>query len=142
MSGWSADGIQFYTKVRDTWRALSQDPGNTTWRMLEEEWATYEDKTNFGHSSRRKKNEEPNPEDDIFYDGGVHYQEHQLWEQFVLLDGDEDFMNERSDKRTRVGDMTSVTSDREDDDESDISSGLEDDEGGRGGSLDFRTVPV
>ena len=139
MSGWSADGIQFYTKVRDNWRALSQDLGNTTWRMLEEEWATYEDKTNFGHSSRRKKNEEPDPEDDIFYDGGVHYQEHQLWEQFVLLDGDEDFMNERSDKRTRVGDMTS---DREDDDESDISSGLEDDEGGRGGSLDFRTVPV
>ena len=142
MSGWSADGIQFYTKVRDTWRALSQDPGNTTWRMLEEEWATYEDKTNFGHSSRRKKNEEPDPEDDIFYDGGVHYQEHQLWEQFVLLDGDEDFMNERSDKRTRVGDMTSVTSDREDDDESDISLGLEDDEGGRGGSLDVGTVPV
>jgi hypothetical protein len=107
--------------------------------MLEEEWATYEDKTNFGHSSRRKKNEEPDPEDDIFYDGGVHYQENQLWEQFVLLDGDEDFMNERSDKRTRVGDMMS---DREDDDESDISLGLEDDEGGRGGSLDIGTVPV
>ena len=35
-----------------------------------------------------------------------------------------------------------MMSDREDDDESDISSGLEDDEGGRGGSLDFRTVPV
>ena len=67
-------------------------------------------------------------------------QEHQLWEQFVLLDGDEDFMNERSDKRTRVGDMTS---DREDDDESDISSGLEDDEqGGRRVSLDVGTVPV
>ncbi len=47
-------------------------------------------------------------------------------------------MNERFDKRTRVGDM----SDGEDDDESDISSGLEDDEGGRRVSLDIDTVPV
>ena len=44
MSGWSADGIQFYNKVRDSWRALSQDQSDATWSMLEEEWAAYEDK--------------------------------------------------------------------------------------------------
>jgi len=38
MSGWSADGIQFYNKVRDSWRALSLDQSNPTWSMLEEEW--------------------------------------------------------------------------------------------------------
>ncbi len=63
MSEWSADGIQFYNRVHESWWALSQDPSNATWSMLEEEWDAYEDKTNFGHSSRRKKNDDEEPED-------------------------------------------------------------------------------
>jgi len=61
MSGWSTDGIQFSNRVHECWRDLSKD---FTWTTLEEEWAAYEDKTNFGHSSRRKKNEHKEPEDD------------------------------------------------------------------------------
>ncbi len=124
MSGWSADGIQFYNKVRDGWRALSQDQSNPTWSMLEEEWAAYEDTTNFGHSSRRKKNGHEEPEDD-YYDGGDHCPE-ELWDKFVLLDGDEDFMDERpsSNKRTRED-----RSNSEDDDESYSSSVVEEYDG-------------
>jgi hypothetical protein len=48
MSGCSTDGVQFFNRVRGSWRDLSKD---STWTMLEEEWAAYEDKTNFGHSS-------------------------------------------------------------------------------------------
>ena len=57
----STDGIEFFNRVRGSWRDLSKD---STWTMLEEEWAAYEDKTNFGHSSRRKKNEHEEPKDD------------------------------------------------------------------------------
>ncbi len=57
MSGWSNDGIQFYNSVCASWRALSQD---TTWTTFEEEWAAYKDKTNFGHSSRREKDDMKN----------------------------------------------------------------------------------
>lgn len=123
MSGWSADGIQFYNKVRDSWRALSLDQSNPTWSMLEEEWATYEDKTNFGRSSRRKKNEHEEPEDD-YYDGGDHDCQ-DLWDKFVLLDGDEDFMDERpSWNKRRREDLSSY----DNDDESDSLSLLEEDD--------------
>ena len=130
MSGWSADGIQFYNKVRDSWRALSLDQSNPTWSMLEEEWAAYEDKTNLCRSSRRKKNEHEEPEDD-YYDGGDHCPD--LWDKFVLLDGDEDFMDERPswNKRTREDPLSSY----EDDDESDSSSLLEEDDGEHLGQL-------
>jgi hypothetical protein len=129
MSGWSADGIQFYNKVRDGWRALSQDQSNNTRSLLEEEWAAYEDKTNFGRSSRRKKNKHEEPEDD-YYDGGDHCPE--LWDKFVLLDGDEDFMDERPswNKRTRED-----RSNREDDDKSDSLSVVEEDDGEHLGRL-------
>jgi hypothetical protein len=90
MPGWSNDGIQFYNSVRASWRTLSQD---TTWTTFEEEWAMYEDKTNFGHSSRRKKDEHEEPEDDYYYDGGEQCPDLPLWDKFVLLDGDEDFMD-------------------------------------------------
>jgi hypothetical protein len=98
MSGWSTDGIQFFNRVRESWRDLSKD---STWTMLEEEWAAYEDKTNFGHSSRRKKNEHEETEDD-YYNGGDQCPDLSLWDKFFLLDGDEDFMAERpSSKRMR-----------------------------------------
>jgi hypothetical protein len=90
MSGWSTDGIQFFNRVRESWRDLPKD---TMWTILEEEWAAYEDKTNFGHSSRRKKNEHEEPKDD-YYDGGDQCPDLPLWDKIVLLDGDEDFMDE------------------------------------------------
>ena len=124
MSGWSADGIQFYNKVRDSWRALSQDQSDATWSKLEEEWAAYEDKTNFGHSSRRKRTEHEEPEDDYYY-GGDNCPD--LWDKFVLLDGDEDFMDERPSwsKRTKED----QSNHDEDDDRSDVSSVLEEYDG-------------
>jgi hypothetical protein len=120
MSGWSKDGIQFYDSVRASWRALSQD---TTWTYFEEEWAAYEDKTNFGHSSRRKKEEHEEPEDDCYYDGGEQCPDLPLWDKFVLLDGDEDFMDERQSSKRMREDIN------QDGDESDCSSLLVDDDG-------------
>ncbi len=67
MSGRSTDGIHFYNSVRASWWALSEE---TTWKNLEEEWTVYEDKTNFGHSTRRKMGEHKEPEDDYLYKGG------------------------------------------------------------------------
>ena len=62
----------------------------------------YEEKTNFGHSSRRKKVEHKKLEDNYLYDGGDQCPDLPLWDKFVLLDGDEDFMDERpSSKRMR-----------------------------------------
>jgi hypothetical protein len=103
---------------------LSQDQSNPTWSMLEEEWAVYEDKTNFGHSSRRKKNEHDRPEDD--YCVGGHCTELPLWDKFVLLDGDEDFVDERPSWNKR---MRKDLSSYEDDDESESSSVVEKDDG-------------
>lgn len=102
MSGWSTDGIHFYNSVRASWRALSEE---TTWKNLEEEWTVYEDKTNFGHSTRRKTGEHEEPEDDYLYEGGEQQcPDLPLWDKFVLLDGDEDFIDERpSSKRMRRG---------------------------------------
>jgi len=119
MSGWSNDGIHFYDSVRASWRALSQD---TTWTILEEEWAAYEDETNFGHSSRRKKEAHEEPEDEDYYDGGEQCPDLPLWDKFVLLDGDEDFMDERGcskrmrKKHNQDGDESDCSSDSEDDD--------------------------
>jgi hypothetical protein len=90
--------------------------------MLEEEWVAYEDGTNFGHSSRRKKNEHEEPEDD-YYDGGDQCPDLPLWEKFVLLDGDEDFMDERQSSKRMREDIN------QDGDESDCSSLLVDDDG-------------
>ena len=114
MSGWSNDGIHFNDSVRASWRALSQD---TTWTILEEEWAAYEDNTNFGHSSRRKKEEHEEPEDDCYYDGGEQCPDLPLWDKFVLLDGDEDFMDERPSSKIMREDLSN-----QDDTDSDCSS--------------------
>ena len=65
------------------------------WTMLEQEWVAYEDKKKFGQSSRNKKNEQEEPEDD-YYDGGNHCPDLPLWDKFVLLDGDEDLMDEHA----------------------------------------------
>ncbi len=111
MSGWSTDGIHFYNSVPESWRALSTD---TTWTILEEEWAAYEDKTNFGHSSRRKKNEREEPEDD-YYDGGDQCPDLPLWDKFVLLDGDEDFMAERPSSKRMREDLINQDGDESDD---------------------------
>ena len=113
MPGWSTDGIQFFNRVRGSWRDLSKD---STWTMLEEEWVAYEDGTSFGHSSRRKKNEHEEPEDD-YYDGGDQCPDLPLWEKFVLLDGDEDFMDERSSSKRMREDLSN-----QDDTDSDCSS--------------------
>jgi hypothetical protein len=57
------------------------------------------------------------------YDGGEQCPDLPLWDKFVLLDGDEDFMDEqRCSKRMRE-DLN------QDDDESDCSSLLGDDDG-------------
>ena len=120
--GWSTDGIHFYNSVRESWWALSKD---TTWTILEEEWAAYEDKTNFGHSSRRKKNEHEEPEDD-YYDGGDQCPDLPLWDKFVLLDGDEDFMDKQPSSKRMRKDLN------QDGDESDCSSLLGDDDGEHG----------
>ena len=63
----------------------------------------YEDKTNFGHSTRRKTGEHEEPEDDYLHKGGEQQcPDLPLWDKFILLDGDEDFMDERmSSKRMR-----------------------------------------
>jgi len=104
ISGWSTDGIQFFNRV------------HSTWTMLEEEWVAYEDKTNFGHSSRRKKNEHEEPKDD-YYNGGDHCPDLPLWDKFVLLDGDEDFMDERPSSKRMREDLSN-----QDDTDSDCSS--------------------
>ena len=82
--------------------------------MLEEEWAAYEDKTNFGHSSRRKKNEHKEPEDG-YYDGGDECPDLPLWDKFVLLDGDEDFMDERPLSKRMREDLINQDGDESDD---------------------------
>jgi hypothetical protein len=68
--------------------------------MLQEAWATYKEKTNFRHSSRRKKN--------IHEETGVNFNEGgencaPLWgAEFCLLDGDEDFLDDQpASKRMR-----------------------------------------
>ena len=81
---------------------LSKD---STWTTLEEEWAANEDKTNVGHSSRRKKNEHKEPEDD-YQDGGDQCPDLLLWEKFVLLDGDEDFMDEQPPSKKMREDLS------------------------------------
>ena len=124
MSGWSTDGIHFYNSVRASWRALSQD---TTWTILEEEWAAYEDKTNFGHSSRRKKDEQNKPDDEYYYDGMEQCPNHPLLEKFVLVEGDEDFIDEQpSAKRMRE---TQINHDGDKFDDDDLFSLLGDDSG-------------
>ena len=113
MSGWSTEGIQFYNKVRDSWRALTKE---TTWTTLDEEWAKYEEKTNFGHSSRRKKDEHEEPEDD-YYDGGDQCPNlPQLWDKFVLLEGDEEFIDERPTSKRMRGLNDQDGGDSDDDD--------------------------
>jgi len=119
MSGWSTDGIHFYNSVRASWRALSQD---TTWTTFEEEWAAYEDKTNFGHSSRRKKDEHEVPEDDYYYDRGEQSPDLPLWDKHVLLNGGEDFMDKRPSSKRMREDLIN-----QDGDESDFLSLLGDD---------------
>jgi hypothetical protein len=123
MSGWSTDGIHFYNSVRASWRALSQV---TTWITFEEEWARYKDKTNFGHSSRRKKDEHEEAEDDYYYDGGEQCPDLPQWDKFVLLDGDEDFMDEQPSSKRMREDLN------QDGDESDCLSLLGDDDGEHG----------
>ena len=67
-----------------------------------EEWKLYEEKTNFGHSSRRKKDEHHQPDDEYFYDGMEQCPDLPLLDKFVLLEGIEDFIDERpSAKRMR-----------------------------------------
>ena len=113
MSGWSTDEIHFYNSVRASWRALSKE---TTWSTLEEEWAKYEEKTNFGHSSRRKKVEQEEPEDD-YYDGGDQCPDlPPLWDKFVLLEGDEDFIDERQSSK-RIRGLNDQDGDDSDDDD-------------------------
>jgi hypothetical protein len=123
MSRWSNDGIHFYNSVRASWRALSQD---TTWTTFEEEWAAYKDKTNFSHSSTKKKDEHEEPEDDYYYDGGEQCPDLPLWDKFVLLDGDEDFTDERLSSKRMREDLN------QDGDESDCLSLLGDDDGEHG----------
>ena len=92
MSGWNTDGIQFYNSVIARWRALLED---TVWTLLEEEWKSYENKTTFGHSSRRMKDEQNEPDDEHYYDGYKKCPDLPLLDKFVLLEGDEDFVDER-----------------------------------------------
>ncbi len=92
MSGWNTDGIRFYDSVVLSWRALLKDPA---WIILEDEWKLYEEKTNFGHSIRRKKDEHNEPDDDYYYDGIEQCSDIPLLDKFVFLEGDEDFMDER-----------------------------------------------
>ena len=75
------------------------------------------------------KDEHEEPEDD-YYDGGDHCQD--LWDKFVLLDGDEDFMDERPSWNKRT---TEDRSSYEDDDKSDSSSVVEEDDGEHLGQL-------
>ena len=99
MSGWNNDGILFYNGVVARWRALLED---TVWTLLEEEWKSYENKTTFGHSSRRMKDEHHEQDDEYYNDGKEQCPDLPPWEKFVLLVGDEDFMDERpSAKRMR-----------------------------------------
>ena len=91
---------------------------------MEEEWAAYEDKTNFSHSSRRKKNEHKEPEDD-YYDGGDECPDLPLWDKFVLLDGDKDFMAEQPSSKRMREDLINQDGDKSDD----LSSLLGDDDG-------------
>ena len=92
MSGWNNDGILFYNGVVARWRALLED---TAWTLLEEEWKSYENKTTFGHSSRRMKDEQNELDDEYNYDGLEKCPDLPLLDKFVLLEGDEDFVDER-----------------------------------------------
>lgn len=92
MSGWNNDGILFYNCVVARWRALLNKTG---WTTLEEEWKLYENKTTFGHSSRRSKDEQNELDDENFYDGNEKCPDLPLLDKFVLLEGDEDFVDER-----------------------------------------------
>ena len=92
MSGWNNDGILFYNGVVARWRALLED---TAWTLLEEEWKSYENKTTFGHSSRRMKDEQNELDDEYNYDGDEKCPDLPLLDKFVLLEGDEDFVDER-----------------------------------------------
>ena len=62
---------------------------------MEEEWKSYENKTTFGHSSRRMKDEQNEPDDENNYDGFEKCPDLPLLDKFVLLEGDEDFVDER-----------------------------------------------
>ena len=54
--GWKNEGIEFYKKVHACWHELSgKSEYYDTWTMLHDAWTTYEEKTNFGQSRRRKK---------------------------------------------------------------------------------------
>ena len=55
----------------------------------------YENKTTFGHSSRRTKDEQNEPDDENNYDGYEKCPDLPLLDKFVLLEGDEDFVDER-----------------------------------------------
>ena len=65
------------------------------WTILEKEWKSYEVKTNFGHSSRRKKDEHHEQDNEYFYDGMEQGPDLPLLDKFFLLEGDEDFVDER-----------------------------------------------
>ncbi len=99
-SGWNNEGIEFYKRVHECWCELSEESEYDTWTMLQEAWATYKEKTNFHNSSRRKKNIHKETEVN-FNEGGE--DSAPLWgTEFCLLDGDEDFLDDRpASKRMR-----------------------------------------
>ncbi len=98
--GWSNEGIEFYKRVHECWCELSEEIEYNTWTMLQEAWATYKEKTNFCHSSRRKKNIHKETEMN-FNEGGEDCAP--LWgAEFCLLDRDEDFLDDQpASKRMR-----------------------------------------
>ena len=92
---WSNKGIEFYKKVHACWCELSgESEYYNTWTMLHDSWATYKEKTNFGHSSRRKKNVHEETEENFDEGGEGCPPLPELGTEFCVMDGDEDFVND------------------------------------------------